>query len=80
MGIGGAGMSALAKLLQAEGLDVSGCDLKEPHYDLSGITCILGHSQSHIADINPDALILSSAVSRESEEVVYAHFSTNPAE
>ena len=72
MGIGGAGMSALAKLLQAEGLDVSGCDLKEPHYDLNGITCFLGHSQSHIADINPDALILSSAVSRESEEVVYA--------
>ena len=30
-------MSALAKLLRAEGLEVSGCDLKQPHYDLANI-------------------------------------------
>ena len=72
MGIGGAGMSALAKLLRAHGLDVSGCDLHEPHYDLEGIPYSLGHSETHIADIKPDALILSSAVNRESPEVVCA--------
>ncbi|MBQ9419258.1 MAG: UDP-N-acetylmuramate--L-alanine ligase, partial [Synergistaceae bacterium] len=72
MGLGGAGMSALAKLLQAAGLDVSGCDLKKPHYDLGSIPCQLGHSREHIQTHKPDALILSSAVSHDNEEVVEA--------
>ena len=72
MGIGGAGMSALAKLLQARGLDVTGCDLQEPHYELNGIPCLLGHSEQHIADLKPDAVILSSAVHHDNPEVIYA--------
>ena len=72
MGIGGAGMSALAKLLKADGLEVSGCDLQEPHYDLDLIPFQLGHSKEHIDKIKPDALILSSAVSHDNEEVVRA--------
>jgi len=72
MGIGGAGMSALAKLLKAHGLEVSGCDLKEPHYDLENIPCRLEHSKDHIEIFKPDALILSSAVSHDNPEVVEA--------
>ena len=72
MGIGGAGMSALAKLLHAHGLDVTGCDLHESHYDLGGISCIIGHSQNHITDLKPDALVLSSAVHRDNPEVLCA--------
>lgn len=72
MGIGGAGMSALAKLLKAHGLDVTGCDLHAPHYELDGIPCLMGHSHQHIADLKPDALILSSAVRRDNPEVVYS--------
>ena len=72
MGVGGAGMSALAKLLKATGLDVTGCDLKKPHYDLDNIPCQLGHSQDHITTLRPDALILSSAVSHDNPEVVEA--------
>ena len=72
MGIGGAGMSALAKLLQAHGLEVSGCDLKEPHYDLGTIPCLMGHSPQHIDTLKPDALILSSAVHRDNPEVLSA--------
>ncbi len=72
MGIGGAGMSALAKLLKAHGLEVTGCDLKEPHYDLDNIPCSIGHSANHIDNLKPDALILSSAVSRDNPEVVCA--------
>ncbi|MBQ7220195.1 MAG: UDP-N-acetylmuramate--L-alanine ligase [Synergistaceae bacterium] len=72
MGIGGAGMSALAKLLHARGLEVTGCDLQEPHYDLSGIPCLPGHSEQHITDIKPDALILSSAVHHDNQEVICA--------
>ena len=72
MGIGGAGMSALAKLLQARGITVTGCDLHEPHYDLTGIACIIGHSESHITDLKPNALILSSAIHQDNPEVIYA--------
>ena len=66
-------MSALAKLLKAQGLDVTGCDLHAPHYELDGIPCLMGHSHQHIAELKPDALILSSAVSRDNPEVVYSH-------
>ena len=72
MGIGGAGMSALAVLLEAHGLKVSGCDLQQPHYDLGGIPFELSHSSGHIERYNPQALILSSAVSRENPEVLHA--------
>lgn len=72
MGIGGAGMSALAILLKDNGLEVSGCDLKSPHYDLGTIPFDIPHSQNHIDKFNPEALILSSAVSRENPEVKYA--------
>ena len=65
-------MSALAILLKAHGLEVSGCDLKLPHYDLGGVPCELSHSHEHIERYTPDALILSSAVHRDNPEVVYA--------
>ena len=65
-------MSALAKLLKAHGLEVTGCDLKKPHYDLDNIPCSLGHSANHIEALKPDALILSSAVSRDNPEVTCA--------
>ena len=45
MGIGGAGMSALAKLLDAHGLEVTGCDKCKPHYDLEGLQYSIGHSE-----------------------------------
>ena len=72
MGLGGAGMSALSKLLKANGLEVTGCDLKEPHYDLENIHCEIGHSETHIEKFKPDALILSSAVSHDNPEVLKA--------
>lgn len=65
-------MSALAKLLQAHGLDVTGCDKAVHHYDTGTIPCLLGHSPEHIDEYRPDALILSSAVSHDNPEVVRA--------
>ena len=72
MGVGGAGMSALAKLLQSNGLEVSGCDLKFPHYDLGTVKFLSGHDPAHIDALKPEALILSSAVSRNNPEVLRA--------
>ena len=72
MGAGGAGMSALAKLLRSEGLEVSGCDLKQPHYNLENILispCLIGHSPEHINKFKPQALILSSAVSHDNPDL-----------
>lgn len=66
-------MSALALLLKAHGYNVSGCDLKSPHYDLHGITCDIPHSPEHITRYNPDALILSSAIHRDNPEVLSAN-------
>ena len=65
-------MSALAILLKAHGLEVSGCDLKPPHYNLGSIPCELSHSHEHIERYAPDALILSTAVHRDNPEVTYA--------
>lgn len=72
MGIGGAGMSALARLLESRGFTVSGCDLQPTHYDLGAIPFTLKHSPQHIDTFRPEALILSSAVSRDNPEVIRA--------
>lgn len=72
MGIGGAGMSALAKLLKAHGLEVTGCDKCKPHFDLESLQYSIGHSPEHIDTYKPEALILSSAVNRDNPEVIRA--------
>ena len=53
MGIGGAGMSALAKLLKAHGLEVTGCDKCKPHFDLESLQYSIGHSPEHIETYKP---------------------------
>lgn len=73
MGLGGAGMSALARLLRARNFEVTGCDLDiHSHYLTGEIPCECGHSQAHIDQYSPDALILSSAVKRDNPEVLRA--------
>ena len=73
MGLGGAGMSALARLLRARDFEVTGCDLDiHSHYLTGEIPCECGHSPTHIDKYTPDALILSSAVKRDNPEVLRA--------
>lgn len=76
MGIGGAGMSSLARLLHGLGFQVSGCDLEKGHYleelEALGIPCLTGHSQEHIEHFSPDLLIYSSAVPKDCEELTRA--------
>lgn len=71
MGIGGAGMSVLAPLLQRAGAQVSGCDLaaNEQTQRLidGGIPVYLGHSDQHVAD--HDVLVHTSAVANTHVEV-----------
>ena len=76
MGINGAGMSSLAKLLSGLGYEVSGCDLERGHYleevEALGVVCQSGHSRDHIDHFAPDLLIYSSAVRPNCEELAAA--------
>ncbi len=74
MGIGGAGMCALAELGLASGLEVSGCDLEasartEWLVEL-GARVLLGHAPSHLDGV--DALAVSAAVPEDEPEVAEA--------
>ena len=73
MGLGGAGISALAKLLASAGHEVTGCDsAQSPYYEIANIKCELGHSEEHIKKYNPDVLIYTSAVDQNCPEIKFA--------
>jgi UDP-N-acetylmuramate--alanine ligase len=58
MGIGGSGMSGVAKLAEKMGYIVTGCDLEESTAYAKNI--FVGHSPSHLKDV--DLLIVSPAI------------------
>ena len=64
VGIGGAGMSGLARVLLARGVHVSGSDLKEstPVVQLraGGAYVRVGHDASLVGE--PDAVVISTAI------------------
>lgn len=74
VGIGGAGMSGIAKILASRGVDVSGCDAKDSRrlaaLGALGIDAIIGHDLAHVAEI--DTLILSTAIPAMNPERVEA--------
>ncbi len=75
VGIGGAGMRNLAKLLVARGVAVSGSDLKDSKglrelVEL-GVRAHVGHDASRIGD--PNVLVASSAIAESNPEVREAH-------
>jgi UDP-N-acetylmuramate--alanine ligase len=76
MGIGGAGMSALALLLVEMGFTVEGCDLAQSDYaskiEKLGIDCIIGHSPLHVEKFSPQLVVYSSAVDSKHEELLAA--------
>ncbi|KUK61859.1 MAG: UDP-N-acetylmuramate--L-alanine ligase [Synergistales bacterium 57_84] len=76
MGIGGAGMSGLALLLRQIGMKISGCDVSHTYYinkiSPHGIEFTLGHDKEHLDRFKPDAIVFSSAIPSETEELVEA--------
>jgi UDP-N-acetylmuramate--alanine ligase len=74
IGIGGAGMRNLARLLVARGLDVSGSDLKDSAAlrDLraTGVRVDVGHDASLLG--TPDVVVVSSAIRDDNPEVAAA--------
>jgi UDP-N-acetylmuramate--alanine ligase len=71
VGIGGAGMSAIARVLHGMGLAVSGSDIKESRYTSAlkneGIKIYIGHSKKNIKD--SDAVIYSTAIPENNLEI-----------
>lgn len=76
MGIGGAGMSGLALLLRQLGKNISGCDVSHTYYihkiAPNGIDFVLGHDKQHLDRFNPEAIVFSSAIPPETEELIEA--------
>lgn len=74
LGIGGIGVSGVARLLKARGIEVSGCDVRESSIldDLrsEGIPVTIGHRPEHVDQ--SDLLVYSTAVPGVNPELAYA--------
>lgn len=74
IGVGGAGMSAVAALLAARGLDVSGSDAQDgpalPGLREAGVRVRVGHDASAVRDV--DTVVISSAVRETNPELTAA--------
>jgi len=74
IGLGGAGMSGIARIMLAQGISVSGSDAKDSAV-LSGLKTLgaqvfVGHQASNIGDA--DILVVSSAIDQSNPEIVAA--------
>lgn len=74
MGIGGIGMSGIAKILRSQGYIVSGCDLNHDQKsigELSTLGCHLyqGNNTPDCADDSIDVLVYSSAIKENNPEI-----------
>jgi UDP-N-acetylmuramate--alanine ligase len=74
MGIGGAGMSAIARVLHARGVPVSGDDRADSQVlaelKAEGIPVFVGHNPQHLDGVN--VLAPSSAVAKDEPELIEA--------
>ncbi|WP_264190441.1 UDP-N-acetylmuramate--L-alanine ligase [Microbulbifer variabilis] len=75
IGVGGAGMSGIAEVLQNQGYEVSGSDLREStvtdRLQKLGVKVQIGHSAENIRGV--DVVVNSSAVHGDNPELVAAH-------
>ena len=74
IGVGGAGLSAIARLMVQQGIRVSGSDANESAVvdalRSEGIECFVGHDAAHLAGV--DTVIASTAVREDNAEIVEA--------
>lgn len=67
IGVGGAGMSALALVLLQRGVKITGSDMKESRYtrklQAAGMDVCIGHDASNVG--NPEIVVISTAISEE---------------
>ncbi|MFE6618866.1 UDP-N-acetylmuramate--L-alanine ligase [Streptomyces sp. NPDC057740] len=75
IGIGGAGMSGIAKILAQRGAKVAGSDARESATAEAlralGVTVHIGHAAEHLAD-DASCVVVSSAIRRDNPELARA--------
>ncbi len=80
MGIAGAGMSGLARILIARGVPVSGCEARDSNTVAAlravGATVHIGHSAAHLDDA--DTFVYTTAINPKHPEFVAARQSGKP--
>lgn len=77
VGIGGAGLSAIARLMHGMGLEVSGSDANDSAVvaalQAEGITVHVGHDAAHLDQLDDDATVVATTAAREDNpEIVEA--------
>ena len=78
IGIGGVGMSGIARVAHDQGFVVSGSDVRQSRYTdqlvEAGIRVFIGHDASHIAtgDEQPDIVVVSTAIMENNPEYLEA--------
>lgn len=74
IGIGGAGMSGIARVLHDRGLVVTGSDMRDSRYSTAlrsaGITVHIGHDAANLGD--PGVVVVSTAIPETNPELVEA--------
>lgn len=74
IGVGGAGMSGIARVLHERGIAVTGSDLKASRYARSleeaGVTVHIGHAAGNLGD--PEVVVVSSAIPESNPELAEA--------
>jgi UDP-N-acetylmuramate--alanine ligase len=74
VGIGGAGLSGIARIMRARGIEVSGSDAKDSMALTAlralGVTCYVGHEAAQVH--GADTLVISTAIRETNPEVVEA--------
>src|SRR5438045_9801741 len=74
VGIGGAGMSGIARIMLARGLAVTGCDAKDSRalaaLRARGAEVEVGHDRGHVSGV--DTVVVSSAIRDDNAELAEA--------
>ena len=73
IGIGGVGMSGIARVAHEQGHSVSGSDLRESRYTKqlrdAGIQVFIGQKADTIAQVDPDIVVVSTAIMDNNPEL-----------
>ena len=75
IGVGGVGMSGIARVAHDQGMQVSGSDIKESRYTKqlreAGITVFIGQKAENIPEGNP-VIVISTAILENNPEIIEA--------
>ena len=77
IGIGGGGMSGIARIMRSRGVSVSGSDAKDSRVlaalRVLGASVYVGHDAAHLAHLGPgDTVVVSTAIRADNPELVEA--------